>query len=101
MVTESQYISNGKYMGAVKLYGLSTDSKPTSVGNGSIFIEIDNVGKVDADTGAAVNFTYYFDAENSTWYPVVDAPESDPVVDAPESEAKKTTTRTTKSTAKK
>lgn len=92
MVTESQYISNGKYMGAVKLYGLSTDSKPTSVGNGSVFIEIDNVGKVDAETGAAVNFIYYFDAENSTWYPVADAPES---------EAKKATTRTTKTTAKK
>lgn len=91
MVTESQYISNGKYMGAVKLYGLSTDSKPTSIGNGSVFIEIDNVGKVDAETGAAVNYTYYFDAENSTWYPVAAAPESEA----------KTATRATKSTAKK
>lgn len=57
MVTESQYLSNGKFMSAVTLYGLSTDSKPTSVGNGSIFIEV--------DTGNA----FFFDAENATWYP--------------------------------
>lgn len=57
MVTESAYINNGKYMSATTLYGLSDDSKPTSVGNGSIFIEV--------DTGNA----FFFDAENSTWYP--------------------------------
>ena len=57
MVTESEYRINGKYMGATTLYGLSTDSKPTSVGNGSVFIEV--------DTGNA----FFFDAENATWYP--------------------------------
>ena len=55
MVTESQYKYNGKYMSAVTLYGLSTDTKPTSVGNGSIFIEV--------DTGNA----FFFDAENYLW----------------------------------
>lgn len=39
-------------------YGLSTDSKPTSGGNGSCFIEI--------DTGKA----FFFDAENSLWLEV-------------------------------
>ena len=62
MVTEPSYKVNGKYMGAVTLYGLSTDTKPTSVGNGSKFIEIDNDGA-----------EYYFDAENATWYPEVES----------------------------
>ena len=60
MVTESQYMVNGKFMGAVTLYGLSTDSKPTAVGNGSVFIEV--------DTGNG----FFFDAEGGTWYPEVD-----------------------------
>lgn len=64
MVTKAEYISNGKYMGAETFYGLSTDSKPTSCGNGSFFIAVDNIGKAD------VNSVYCFDAENSTWYPV-------------------------------
>ena len=68
MVTEEQYTSNGKYMGAVKLYGLSTDSKPTTVGNGSTFIEIDNFMKKDED-GNYVDFIYIFDASASKWYP--------------------------------
>lgn len=72
MVTESEYRVNGKYMGAVTLYGLSADTKPTTVGNGSIFIEVDNFGKNDED-GNPVNYTYMFDAENSTWYPVVES----------------------------
>lgn len=55
MVTENSYISNGKYMGAVKLYGLSTDSKPTTFGNGSVFTEI--------DTGK----NYLFDASSGNW----------------------------------
>lgn len=92
MITPSEYIYNGKYMGAVTLYGLSTDSKPTHIGNGSKFIEIDNVGKIDEETNLPVNYEFYFDAENSTWYPVADVPES---------ETKKTTTRTTKSASKK
>lgn len=37
------------------LFGLSTDSKPTNVGNGSTFIEM-NTGKI-----------YFFDAAGSTW----------------------------------
>ena len=68
MITESEYKVNGKYMGAVTLYGLSTDTKPTHVGNGSVFIEVDNNGKKD-EHGNPVDFVYLFDAENSTWYP--------------------------------
>ena len=45
MVTKAEYISNGKYMSAEKFCGLSTDSKPVSCGNGSIFIEIDKVAE--------------------------------------------------------
>ena len=71
MITENQYTSNGKFMGAVTLYGLSTDTKPVSVGNGSVFIEIDNVGKTD-ESGNAVNAVYMFDAENATWYPEIE-----------------------------
>lgn len=56
MITPSEYIQDGKYMGAATLYGLSTDSKPTSYGNGSKFIEV--------DTGK----TYYFDASGGEWY---------------------------------
>lgn len=55
MVTESNYIKDDVYYGAVKIYGLSDDSKPMSYGNGSIFIEIDS-GK-----------NYIFDAENNEW----------------------------------
>ena len=68
MVTEKEYKVNGKYMGAVKLYGLSTDTKPLDVGNGSFFIEIDNVGKRD-ENGNVINCLYCFDAENGVWYP--------------------------------
>lgn len=68
MITKAEYITNGKYMGAETFYGLSTDSKPTSCGNGSVFIEIDNVGKKDSD-GNHVPFFYMFDATNSKWYP--------------------------------
>lgn len=39
----------------VELRGLSTDTKPTNVGNGSVFIEI--------DTGTV----YMFDAQNKQW----------------------------------
>lgn len=68
MVTPNEYKSNGKYMGAVSLYGLSTDIKPTNVGNGSTFTEIDNFMKKDAD-GNYVDFIYVFDASASKWYP--------------------------------
>lgn len=37
------------------LFGLSTDSKPTDVGNGSAFIEMDS------------NDVYFYDAENAIW----------------------------------
>lgn len=40
----------------VELHGLSTDTKPTNVKNGSVFLEMDT-GKVFA-----------FDKEHSTWY---------------------------------
>ena len=41
-----------------KLYGLSTDTKPTDVPNASRFFEI-NTGKL-----------YMFDAENHQWYEI-------------------------------
>ena len=63
MITPKIYFHNGQYMSAETYSGLSTDSKPTSCGNGSDFIEIDNVGKV------GVNPVYVFDAENGYWYP--------------------------------
>lgn len=57
MVTEPMYVdsSTGAYMGAETFYGLSTDTKPTSCGNGSVFIEV--------DTGNG----YFFDAANKLW----------------------------------
>lgn len=75
MVTQNSYFSNGKYMSAVTLYGLSTDTKPTHVGNGSVFVEIDNVGKKD-EAGNSVNAVYCFDAENGVWYPEVESGET-------------------------
>ena len=66
MITDNFYTKDGKYMSAVTLYGLSTDTKPTNVGNGSRFIEIDNVGKADTPS------EFVFDAENATWYPEVE-----------------------------
>jgi hypothetical protein len=42
----------------VSFRGLSTDTKPTDVANGSRFLEI--------DTGTV----YYFDEENAEWYAV-------------------------------
>ena len=74
MVTQSEYINNGVYSGCVTLFGLSTDDKPVSVGNGSFFIEIDNFGKKD-ENGDDVNFMYCFDAENQTWYPATETPD--------------------------
>ena len=56
MVTEPDYIDNGKYMSARTYYGLSTDTKPLLCGNGSIFIEI--------DTGIG----YLFDAVGQEWH---------------------------------
>ena len=61
MVTEANYISGGKYFGAVVLYGLKADSKPTDVANGSVFIELDT-GKV-----------FRFSAGDSKWYVITSA----------------------------
>lgn len=72
MVTQSEYINNDVYKGCVTLFGLSTDDKPTNVGNGSFFIEIDNFGAKD-ENGDAVNFMYCFDAENNEWYPATES----------------------------
>lgn len=63
MVTPESYTSDGVYYGAVTLFGLSTDTKPTDVANGSVFFEIDNFGSTE------VPYIFMFDAENSTWYP--------------------------------
>lgn len=55
MVTTPNYISAGQYMGAKEFRGLSTDSKPASCGNGSVFIEMDS-GKI-----------YFYDAAGEQW----------------------------------
>lgn len=55
MITPEQYKVGETYLGAVTLYGLSTDSKPIHYGNGSIFIEV--------DTGD----TYFFNATSKEW----------------------------------
>ena len=55
MITYNQYKSDGAYVGAVDLYGLSTDTKPTSVGNGSVFVEMDT------------STVYIFDAHSGDW----------------------------------
>ena len=80
MITPSEYIDNGKYMGAVTLYGLSSESKPTSYGNGSKFIEV--------DTGK----TYYFDGTGKEWHT---EGEETPA------ETQEVTTKTTRKTASK
>ena len=54
MITYNQWEQNGPY--AVEARGLSTDTKPTDVVNGSIFLEIDT-GKI-----------YMFSAEDEDWY---------------------------------
>ena len=81
MVTENSYISNGKYMGAVTLYGLSTDTKPTHFGNGSKFIEIDTHDE------------YYFDAVSGDWLGV---PEPTPEPTPENTTEAKVTTKSTK-----
>lgn len=68
MVTPSCYIENERYMGSETYFGLSTDSKPSNCGNGSIYIAIDNIGAKDSD-GNPLNFIYCYDAENDKWYP--------------------------------
>lgn len=57
MITNAESMTkvNGQYVKAETFYGLSTDSKPTTTGNGSCYIEIDTGKK------------YYFDAEGSAW----------------------------------
>ena len=65
MVTPSNYTVGDTYYEAETYYGLSTDTKPTNVGNGSVFIEIDSFGKEDTP------YIFCYDAENSEWYPKV------------------------------
>lgn len=55
MVTTSNYISAGSYMGAEEFRGLSTDTKPSSCGNGSVFIEMDT------------STIYFYDATSGDW----------------------------------
>ena len=58
MVTpdQAQQVVDGIQTTNTTFYGLSTDTKPTHCGNGSVFIEM--------DTKKAC----FFDAANSTWY---------------------------------
>lgn len=86
MITPSEYIQDGKYMGAATLYGLSSESKPTTYGNGSKFIEV--------DTGK----TYYFDATGSEWHTEGEEETQEETKDATKSTTTKTTTK--KSTTK-
>lgn len=58
MVTNAKpqgYSANVGFTGAFDLRGLSTDTKPTNVPNGSTFLEMDS-GDV-----------YIFDADNTQW----------------------------------
>lgn len=64
MVTDREYIYNGKYFGAIALYGDSNDSKPTTYGNGSLFVE--------CDTGDI----YRFNSGDSAWYKIANSAES-------------------------
>ena len=62
MITISK-IENSNNIAKVELYGLSTDEKPTKMGdnniaNGSLFIEVDT-GKF-----------YLYDLENEQWHEV-------------------------------
>lgn len=67
MITPSEYYEDEKYMGSEMYFGLSTETKPTSCGNGSFFIEIDNFGKTDTP------YIFCYDAENSKWYPELES----------------------------
>ena len=57
MITPDFYMDEGVYYKSEIFWGLSTDSNsmPTNVANGSVFIEMDT-SKV-----------YFFDAENGDW----------------------------------
>lgn len=70
MITpESYYNKDNVYCSPVTLFGLSTDTKPTNVPNGSVFFEIDNFGSTE------VPYIFMFDAENSKWYPETESDE--------------------------
>lgn len=90
MITPSEYIQDGKYMGAATLYGLSSESKPTTYGNGSKFIEV--------DTGK----TYYFDATGGEWHTEGEEEAQEETQEEAKVATKSTTTKTTakKSTTK-
>lgn len=56
----------GRFVLPTTLYGLSTDTKPTDVANGSTFYEIDT------------DKQFWFDFENQTWIdPTAPAADSD------------------------
>lgn len=76
MVTGPQYEKDGVYFGAETIYGLSTDTKPSDVGNGSIFIAVDKIGSTDT-------VAFMFDAENATWYPEETPSEDTPSENTP------------------
>ena len=88
MITPSEYIDNGKYMGAVTLYGLSSESKPTTYGNGSKFMEVDT-GKI-----------YYFDGAGKEWHTEGEETTPETTEETP-AETKAVTTKTTKKTSSK
>lgn len=48
---------DGKLDRPTTYYGLSTDTKPTNVANGSVFVEMDT------------STIYFYDLENVTWRP--------------------------------
>lgn len=55
MITPDFYMHEGVYYKGEVLWGVSADSKPTNVANGTALIEMDT-SKV-----------YFFDAENAEW----------------------------------
>jgi hypothetical protein len=58
MITNANEVQSigGGYVGVSDLYGLSTDTKPVNVANGSSFTEIDTGKK------------FLFDYEGQQWY---------------------------------
>ena len=71
MITDlnSSYYIGSNYLKAAELCGLSTDTKPLNVGNGSTLKEI--------DTGKE----YMFDAAGKEWYEQASEGEDDPHAD--------------------
>lgn len=76
MITNANqpYDAGNYYREADDLVGLSTDTKPINLGNGSTIYEMDTGDK------------YMFDADGATWYKIFEAPSASSSDDAEEEE---------------